>query len=223
MGTSIHTGKQGMTRRLLHETLGFSWLVTVMGTVLVIPPLYAQQLPDAEWMAYFNSEDTEPREFKVSIITMFGPQEFTQRVKPKGTVSIEGKQYRKSVVLHDSGPYANQTIEMFVRISDDGFYERKEDGSDVLLVPRPLVIGQSWVSGNETLKLEGIEDFETFNKTIPACLKITASSKEVTTEGKVKEGITTKYYERRKGLIYKSGTGVHGSMTKIIREYAGAK
>ena len=145
-------------------------------------------------------------EFKVSTITPFGPQEFTQRVKPKGTVTIAGEEYRESVVLHDSGPFANRVMKTFLRLSDDGLYERRDDGSEVRLVPRPLTAGQIWINEKETFKFEGIEDFETFNTTVSACLKITVLSQETGADGTVKEGKDIKYYERGKGLIYKSGS-----------------
>lgn len=207
---------------LQHETFYRSLLPLIITILLPTTALYAQQLPDSEWTAYFSSENTQPREFRVSILTLFGPQEFMQRVKPKGTVLMEGKQYRKAVVLHDSGPFANQIMESFVRVSEDGLYERREDGSEVLLAPRPLVIGQSWTNGNQTMKYEGLHEFESFNRSIPACLKITVVSKDLDLEDNLKEVLETKYYERGKGLIYKSGTG-KSSFTKILHEYAAMK
>jgi hypothetical protein len=91
----------------------------------------------------------------------------------------------------------------------------------VLLAPRPLTVGQTWTSGKETLKFEGIEDFETFNATIPACIKITATSQDDLI-GKPTDVIETKYYERGKGQIYKSGTG-DIPFTKILSQYAATK
>jgi hypothetical protein len=201
------------------------WCTAVMTTVLSITTLYAaQQLPDAEWAAYFGTEDSEPKEFKISMVTPFGPMEFTQRVKPKGIVSIAGKEYRKSTVLHDAGPFANRVIETFIRIADDGLYQRKENGEEELVVPRPLTVEQTWISGLETLKFEGIEDFETFDKTIPACLKITVSSQDLDKQGRGTENRGTKYYQRGKGLIYSSGTGpLSSEVTKILSQYAGKK
>jgi hypothetical protein len=178
-------------------------------------------------MAYFGVEDTEPKEFKISMITPFGPQEFTQRVKPKGTTSLGNKEYRKAVLLHDSGPFANRIMETLIRIADDGIYQRKDNGEEALIAPRPLTVGQEWTSGLETLKFEGIEDFETFDKTISACLKITVRSQELDKEGKGTENRGRKYYERGKGLIYSiysSGTGpLSSEITKILIQYAGKK
>jgi len=181
------------------------------------------QLSDAEWMSYVGAEDTEPKEFKISIINPFvGPQEFTQRVKPKGTVSIGGRDYRKAILLHDSGPFADRIMESLTRIADDGFYQRKEEGRERLIAPRPLKVGQTWTSDKETLIFEGIEDFETFNTTIPACLKIKGTSQEVDLKGNATEVVATKYYERGKGLIYKSETSDFRT-TMILSQYAGKK
>jgi hypothetical protein len=105
----------------------------IITTVLFATNLYANQLPDSDWMAYFGAEDTVPREFKLSILTPFGPQEFTQRVKPKGSTAIEGREYRKSMVLHDSGLLANRIKEVFVRVANDGLFEWQEGGNEILL------------------------------------------------------------------------------------------
>ena len=91
-----------------------------------------------------------------------------------------------------------------------------------MLAPRPLTIGQVWINGKEVYKFEGIEDFETFNTTVPACLKITVTSQGLDKAGKEKAVRDTKYYERGVGLIYKSSDGAF-SLTKILSRYAGAK
>lgn len=111
-------------------------------------------------MAYFGAEDMEPKEFKISMITPFGPQEFTQRVKPKGATSIGNREYRKAILLHDSGPFANKIMDTFIRIAEDGLYQRTYNGEEAILAPRLLTVGQEWTAGLETLKFEGIEDFE---------------------------------------------------------------
>ncbi|HSL02103.1 MAG TPA: hypothetical protein VK901_01015 [Nitrospiraceae bacterium] len=97
-------------------------------------------------------------------------------------------------------------------------YQRRDDGSEVRLVPRPLTAGQIWANGKETFKFEGIEDFETFNTTVPACLKITVISQETGADSTVKEGKDIKYYERGKGFIYKSGNNGFFDVTKILRQ-----
>lgn len=183
------------------------------------PSLYAQQLSDSDWMAYLGVEDTEPKEFLVSTVPLFGPSEFMQRVKPKGTVDLDGRIYRKSVLLHDSGPLANRVIETFIRVSADGLYERKKDGSEILLAPRPLVVGQTWFNGTDQYKFEGIEDFETFKATVPGCLKITVIQQEPTLSGQTQQVTATRYYERGKGLIYKNAGG-EVPVTRILRQYA---
>lgn len=194
-------------------------VVVAIATASSVTILSAQQLPDADWTAYFGAEDTEPKEYTITTVPLFGPQEFIQRVKPKGVVSIEGRQYRKSVVVHDSGPLANQMIETFVRVSEDGFYQRRSDGTEDLIAPRPLVVGQTWNHGKETLKFEGIEDFETFKVTIPACLKITSVSQESDLKGKSELVRETIYYERGIGLIYKNVSGPI-PLTRILSRYA---
>jgi hypothetical protein len=149
-------------------------LPAVLVTIVIFfsaTKLHAQQLSDDDWMAYFGVEETRAAEFKISGLSLFGPQEYRQRVKPKGTTSIEGKKYRKSVILHDGGPLANRTIEIFIRLSEDGLYERQEDGTERLITPRPLSIGQTWTYGKEILTFEGIEDLETFNATVHSCAK----------------------------------------------------
>ena len=144
-------------------------------------------------------------------------------MKPKGTVTIAGKEYRESVVLHDSGPFAYRVMKTFIRLADDGLYQRRDDGSEVRLVPRPLTAGQIWTNEKETFKFEGIEDFETFNTIVSACLKITVLSRETGADGTVKEGKDIKYYERGKGLIYKSGNNGFFDVTKISSKYALSK
>jgi hypothetical protein len=115
-------------------------------------------------------------------------------------------------------------METFIRIADNGLYQRKDNGEEILIAPRPLMVGQEWTTGLETLKVEGIEDFETFDKTISACLKITVSSQELDKEGKGTENRGTKYYQRGKGLIYSSGAGpLSSEITKILSQYAGKK
>jgi hypothetical protein len=181
--------------------------------------LYAQQLPDADWMAYFGVEDTVPKEFIISTVPLFGPTDYLQHVKPKGTSSIDGREYRKSIVLHEAGPFANRTIETFTRVAHDGLYERQEDGAEKLIVPRPLVVGQIWMDGKQTLKFDGIEDFETFRATVPACIKITGTISDKDSEGKQRTETVTKYYEKNQGLIYKSSSG-YISLIRILSQYA---
>lgn len=188
-------------------------------TIFSAPSLYAQELPDSDWMAYLGVEDTEPKEFIVSMVPLFGPSEFTQRVKPKGTVDLDGRTYRKSVLLHDSGPLANQVVETFIRVSAEGLYERKKDGSESLLAPRPLVVGQTWLNGTDQHKFEGIEDFETFEATVPECLKITVINQETSLSGRTQQVTVTKYYERGKGMIYKNVSG-EMPVTRILSQYA---
>ena len=187
--------------------------------VFSAPSLYAQQLPDSDWMAYLGVEDTEPKEFLVSTVSLFGPSEFIQRIKPKGTVDLGGRAYRKSVLLHDSGPLSNQVVEVFIRVSAAGLYERKKDGSESLLAPRPLVVGQTWLDGTAQHKFEGIADFETFKVTVPECLKITVTKQETSLSGRTQEVTVTKYYERGKGMIYKNVSG-EMPVTRILTQYA---
>lgn len=187
--------------------------------VFSAPSLYAQQLPDSDWMAYLGVEDTEPKEFLVSTVSLFGPSEFIQRVKPKGMVDLDGRAYRKSVLLHDSGPLSNQVVEVFIRVSAAGLYERKKDGSESLLAPRPLVVGQTWLDGTAQHKFEGIADFETFKVTVPECLKITVTKQETSLSGRTQEVTVTKYYERGKGMIYKNVSG-EMPVTRILTQHA---
>lgn len=188
-------------------------------TVFSSSNLYAQQLSDSDWLAYLGVEDTEPKEFLVTTVPLFGPSEFIQRVKPKGTVDLNGRTYRKSVLLHDSGPLANQVVETFIRVSADGLYERKKDGTEILLAPRPLVVGQTWLNGTDQHKFEGIEDFETFKATVPGCLKIIVVQQAPTLSGQTQQVTVTKYYERGKGMIYKNVSG-EMPLTRILSQYA---
>ena len=202
-------------RGLLYFVAAFTFILRVCSA----SSLYAQQLPDSDWMAYLGVEDTEPKEFLVSTVSLFGPSEFVQRVKPKGTVDLDGRAYRKSVLLHDSGPLANQIVELFIRVSAEGLYERKKDGSESLLAPRPLVVGQTWLDGTAQHKFEGIADFETFKVTVPECLKITVTKQETSLSGRTQEVTVTKYYERGKGMIYKNVSG-EIPVTRILSQYA---
>lgn len=197
------------------------FLISAIATLLYVTSLYAQQLPDADWLAYFGARHAEPTEYMISTVSPFGsPLEFRQQERPKGTVSIDGREYTKSVLVHDSGPLANQTMETFIRVSEDGLYQRLSNGREFLLVPRPLAVGQTWSDDKGTLKFEGIENFETYKDTIPACLKITAISQESGIEEKSKEVRTeTKYYQRGIGLIYKNESG-GVPFTKILSRYA---
>lgn len=199
--------------------LNFLAALILILTIFSASSLYAQQLSDSDWMAYLGVEDTEPKEFLVSTVPLFGPSEFIQRVKPKGTVDLDGRTYRKSVLLHDSGPLANRVVETFIRVSADGLYERKKDGSEILLAPRPLVVGQTWLNGTDQHRFEGIEDFETFKTTVPGCLKITVVQQEPTLSGQTQQVTVTKYYERGKGMIYKNVSG-EMPVTRILSQYA---
>lgn len=192
---------------------------TLVLMIFFAPSLYAQQLSDTDWMTYLGVENTEPKEFIVSTVPLFGPSEFMQRVKPKGTADLEGRTYRKAVILHDSGPLANQVIETFIRVSADGLYERKKDGSEILLAPRPLIVGQTWLNGTDQYKFEGIEDFETFKATVSDCLKFTVVQQEPTLSGQTQQVTGTRYYERGKGLIYKN-VGGEMPVTRILSQYA---
>ena len=64
--------------------------------------------------------------------------------------------------------------------------------------------------------------FETFNTTVPACVKITAFSEVQNFNGEKVKASQTMYYERGKGQIYKSANGPI-PFTKILSEYAGKK
>lgn len=209
--------KRGMKMLDVRGKLLATFILILM--IFSVPSLYAQQLPDSDWLAYLGGENAEPKEFLVSTVPLFGPSEFMQRVKPKGMVDLEGRTYRKSVILHDSGPLANQVIETFIRVSADGLYERKKDGSEILLAPRPLVVGQTWLNGTDQYKFEGIEDFETFKATVSDCLKFTVIQQEPTLSGQTQQVTGIRYYERGKGLIYKN-VGGEMPVTRILSQYA---
>lgn len=210
--------RQGLRNSDVHCSF-LSTLIFIL-TVFSATSLYAQQqLSDSDWMAYLGVEDTEPKEFTVSTTPLLGSSEFTQRMKPNGTVALDGHVYRKSVILHDSGPLAHQVVETFVRVSADGLYERKKDGGETLLAPRPLVVGQTWLNGTDQHKFEGIEDFESFKVTVPGCLKITVIRQAPTLSGRTQQVTVTKYYERGKGMIYKNVSG-EMPVTKILNQYA---
>lgn len=183
----------------------------------------AEELSDADWMAYFGTETAGPREYKVTTASPFGHEEFRERVDSKGTASVAGHKYRESAVIHDSGLLADKTIKTLVRTADDGLYERMNNGKEVKLVPRPLKTGHTWVNGKDTFTFEGIEDFDTSGKIIPACAKITVTSKGTGVDGNVTETRDVKYYERGKGLIYISVNNGSFEVTKILNAYAGTK
>ena len=159
-------------------------------------------------------------EYFVTMLTPFGEQQAIQRVKPKGVVEIDGKEYQESVVIHDKGFLANKVIKRHERVTASGLYERREDGSESLLVPRPLETGQTWTNQNEVRKFEGIENFETFNSPIPTCARITVITRELDSEGRSKSSRHTQYYERGKGMIYKGSDGGTIGYTKVLRAYA---
>jgi hypothetical protein len=154
------------------------------------------------------------------LLTPFGEQHAIQRVTPKGKVAIDGKEYEESVVVHDKGFLANKVIRTHVRMSSDGSYERKPDGTEILLVPRPLEVGQKWKNGNEARHFNGIENFETFNGAVPACARITVTTEESDLDGKSKVTQHTQYYERGKGLIYKGSDDGPLGFTKVLSMYA---
>lgn len=183
----------------------------------------AGELSDADWMAYFGTETTGPREYKVTTVSPFGHEEFRERVDSKGTTSIAGHTYRESAAIHDSGLLADKTIKTFVRTAEDGLYERMKNGKEVTLVPRPLKTGHTWVNGKGTFTFEGIEDFDTSGRIVPSCAKITVTSQAAGVDGQVTETRDVKYYERGKGLIYVSVTNGSFEVTKVLSAYAGAK
>jgi hypothetical protein len=98
-----------------------------------------------------------------------------------------------------------------------------KNGKEVKLVPRPLKTGHTWVNGKDTFTFEGIEDFDTSGKIIPACAKITVTSNGTGVDGKLTETRDVKYYERGKGLIYISVNNGSFEVTKILSAYAGSK
>jgi hypothetical protein len=190
--------------------------------ILFSSPAYSTELSDAAWQAYFGYRLEEIREYEFTMQTPLSPLEFLQREKPKGVLEIEEKEYRVSVVVHDSGPYANKVTKLFSRISSDGLYERHEFGEEVLLVPRPLQVGQTWENGDAVYSFEGIRDLETFDGTIEDCAKITVIE-ESSENGEGESTSTEKYYKKKQGLIYKSATkGIFG-FTKILSAYATQK
>lgn len=193
---------------------------TIALLFLLVTTGYTAEMPDTDWLAYFGTDEDNITEYRITLISPFGPQQFIQRQKPKGIIEFAGMRYRELVIVHDSGPFANQISKTFTRVSQDGLYERNEDGNEVMLVPRPLVHGQIWKNGDDIYKFEGIEDFETFNATILDCAKITLQSENADENHKATELMDIKYYERGKGLIYKSGTNGQFSITKILSVYA---
>ena len=188
--------------------------------VLLVTTGYAAELPDADWLAYLGADKDNITEYRITLLSPFGPKQFIQRQKPKGIIEFAGMRYRESVIVHDSGPFANRISKTFTRVSQDGLYERNEDGKELLLVPRPLVLGQIWKNGDDIYKFEKIEDFETFNATILDCAKITVKSENAGKNSQGTESTDIKYYERGKGLVYKSGTDGPFSVTKILSKYA---
>lgn len=187
---------------------------------LLVSTGYTAEMPDTDWLAYFGTDEDNITEYRITLISPFGPQQFIQRQKPKEIIEFAGIRYRESVILHDSGPFANRISKTFTRVTQDGLYERNEDEKELLLVPRPLELGQTWKNGDKIYKFEKIEDFETFNATILDCAKIIVQSEGGDENHKARELIDIKYYERGKGLIYKSGTNGPLSITKILSEYA---
>ena len=184
-----------------------------------VPYAYAENISDTDWVSFFGSEDMQAMEFSVTMLTPFGEQHAIQKVTPKGKVTIDGKEYRESVVIHDKGFLANKVIKTHLRMSNDGLYERRSDGTEILLVPRPLEVGQKWKNGNETRHFNGIEDFETFKQTVPACARITVTTEELDLDGKTKVTKIIQYYERGKGLIYKGTDDGPLGVTKILNKY----
>lgn len=182
--------------------------------------LLADELSNKDWLEYFAPDEDEVVEYRITISSPFSTQHFNQREKNKGMVDLDGKRYRKSVVVFDSGPWANKSSEVFTLVSEKGLYQRKADGEEQLLVPRPLTSGQTWKNGEETYRFEGIEDFETFDTSVPKCVKITVTKKSSDKDGEIEESKEIKYYQKGKGLIYKSAEIDGFSSTKILKEYA---
>lgn len=185
-------------------------------TALTYIPNVAMALSDEDWLAYFGNAVEETRDYYVKMQTPVRPRDFIRREKPKGTEVIDGKEYRASTVVFDSGPYANQVIQLFSRASEDGLYERRREGEEKILVPRPVEKGQTWIRDSTTYTFEGVENFETFDRTIEDCAKITAVGADADEESET----TTKYYEKGKGLVYKSVTKGNFGIVIIWREYA---
>lgn len=204
--------------RITYGILKQALSIGCIALVLCVPNL-SMALSDDAWLAYFGSEWKETRDYYVKMETPVGPLDFIRREKWKGTQMFEGTEYRAATIVFDSGPYANRNVHVFTRVSPDGLYERQKDGKERLLVPRPLEAGQTWTGNGTTYTFEGIEDFETFDKTIQNCARITVV--EVGAEDPEKEpATTTKYYEKGKGLIYKSVTQGNFGFVSIWREYA---
>jgi len=100
-----------------------------MGPIIFIlfifaAPLYAAELPDQDWLAYFSPDENQIVEYRVTLVTPFGILHFNQKDKKKGAVQLDDKRYLKSVVVSDSGPWADQVSVVFTSITKKGLYER---------------------------------------------------------------------------------------------------
>ena len=155
----------------------------------------AEPMSDEDWQQYFAPKARDEETYQATVTDIFGrPMTMIQKQRSKGEVTIDGQTFTKFVVLHDKGPFAGKPIE-------------------VLLVPRPLSIGQRWTSANAAFTFEGYEDYDTFGGVVKHCAKFTFSNEKTT-------GV--KYYEKGRGLIFKNeGAGALGA-SKILRDYASA-
>jgi len=81
-------------------------------------------------------------------------------------------------------------------------------------------LGQTWQNGKKFYRFEGIEDFETFDASVPNCAKITVTEQDSNQDGKIMQSKEVKYYQKGKGFIYKSGNMGTFPYTKIRREYS---
>lgn len=205
--------------RILGETVKRKGLIIFFLSVFA-GQLYAAELPDKDWVAYFSPVDNQVVEYRIIMATPFGTQQGNLREKQKGTVEFDGKRYLKSVVVMDFGPMADKVTEVFTLISEKGKYERRGDETERLLVPRPLSSGEIWQNGEKFYRFEGIEDFETFDASVPNCVKITVINQNSEQKGKMNQLKAVKYYEKGKGLIYKSGSNNGFTYTKIRKEYS---
>jgi hypothetical protein len=176
--------------------------------VLSVSSVRAGELPDGKWLSYF-----EPGKVGTERVFVYtGRVRFDVKERAKGMETIESKEWMRWVNTFKGSPFSNSPKDSFSRVDGTGLWSRRPNGEVVLMVPRPLKVGQVWKSGEDELTFRGIESFDTFDKVIEGCAVISGKDP--------KGGTVTRYYAPGSGFIARVVTGEEPS-SKILKELAG--
>lgn len=114
----------------------------------------------------------------------------TAKVIEKFKGEKDGWIHLASVIV--GGPYDGQQNKRSLKVSEKGQLSREND-KEVIRVPFPLTLGQSWKRDDTTITFDRYEDYETPTQTISKCIVFTTKTKKET---------STRWYSAEHGSFY---------------------